>query len=64
MAKKQTFMDKVKKAQLSGPTCPVCGEQISMIRVIETIANEGAPVRFQRRMIKMCKCNQKEIMGA
>jgi C4-type Zn-finger protein len=64
MAKKQTFMDKMKKAKLTGPSCPVCGEQISMVRVIDSIATEGAPVKFRRHMVKMCKCNQKEVMGA
>ena len=64
MAKKQTFMDKIRKSQTTGPSCPVCGEQITMVQVMEAIDNEGLPTRFQRRMVKMCKCNQKEIMGA
>ena len=31
---------------------------------VEAVANEGSPLRFQCRMVKMCKCNQKEVMGA
>jgi len=64
MAKKQTFMDKMKKAHLKGPSCPVCGEQYSMIRVMEAVTAEGAPTKFQRRMVRICKCNQKEVIGA
>ena len=64
MAKQQTFMDKVKKAQMAAPSCPVCGEPTSMVQIVETVAREGAHARFQRRMVKMCKCNQKEVMGA
>jgi hypothetical protein len=63
MAKQQTFMDKVKKAQMTAPTCPECGEPISIVRVVEAVPHEGSPTRFQRNQVKMCKCNQKEIMG-
>jgi hypothetical protein len=64
MAKKQTFMDKMKKSHLSGPICPTCGEPISMVRVVEAVSHEGSSTRFHRRLAKLCKCNQKEIMGA
>jgi len=64
MAKKQTFMDKMKKSHLSGPVCPVCKEPISMVRVVESVAHTSSTTRFHRKLVKVCKCNQKELMGA
>lgn len=44
--------------------CPVCGDSFTAIRVCsaEKYPTTGA-YRFNERIVKACKCNQKEIWG-
>lgn len=65
MAKVKTFADKVAKDQIDFTThCPECGESLSMVKLVssEPSDKEGA-WKFKERVVGVCKCNEKEIMG-
>lgn len=66
MSKDRSFAAKLAKAAHKGAdaTCPVCGEPTSPVLFV---VSEKSPVtnawRFNKRLVKVCKCNQKEIYG-
>ena len=66
MAKKErSFAAKVAKSTaVKGEICPVCG---GAIQPVVYIKSERSPLtgnwRFKKNMVKVCKCNHKEIYG-
>ena len=65
MAKDRSFAAKVAKSHhLTQKHCPVCGEELSSVKLIETQKNpDKEGWRFKEKYIKVCKCNEKEILG-
>ncbi len=61
MAKNQ-FADKTSKAASKKRICPVCNSDITPVMVV---ASDRSPrsgsVKFSQRLIKVCKCNEKEV---
>ncbi|RLE46910.1 hypothetical protein DRJ25_03495 [Candidatus Woesearchaeota archaeon] len=60
-----SFADKLNKATTDFSThCPVCGEAISYVKLVYSEKSEktGA-IRFNQKMVGICKCNEKEITG-
>ncbi|MDD5764757.1 MAG: hypothetical protein PHW79_00705 [Candidatus Marinimicrobia bacterium] len=57
------FGDKNAKAlKDSKKHCAVCGEPIELVKRIMTVTdNEKNSVRFQEKMVGVCKCNRSEI---
>ncbi|MFC1558834.1 hypothetical protein ACFL40_05725 [candidate division KSB1 bacterium] len=64
MAKKErTFASKLNKEN-TAEKCPVCNQQISSVKLIKSVQTEDTGAwKFQENHVKMCKCNQKEVMG-
>jgi hypothetical protein len=62
MGKDRSFASKVAKSQhLTTRHCPKCGEEVSYVKVVETIKTAES-WRFKDRLQLICKCNEKEIM--
>ncbi len=64
MAKKvASFADKVAKdAKKVVETCPVCGAQIQIAKLVVSKKNEDKGTwRYSSRSVKVCKCNEKEV---
>jgi len=61
MAKKQSFVDKLKKDSLKS-LCPVCG---GATQAVKEVRPEHDPVsgawKFRTRVVVVCKCNQKSV---
>ena len=64
MAKKErTFASKLRKDN-TAEKCPVCNQQLSSVKLIKSVQTEDTGTwNFQENHVKMCKCNQKEVMG-
>ncbi|MCK4965948.1 hypothetical protein KAS50_02890 [bacterium] len=64
MAKKErTFASKLSKDN-AGEKCPVCNQQLSSVKLIKSVQTEDTGAwKFQENHVKICKCNQKEVMG-
>ena len=64
MAKKeQTFISKVKKEKMV-INCPVCKQIVTPIIFVKTVQSEiSGAWKFNERSIKLCKCNEKEVLG-
>ena len=62
MARRQSFLDKAtKKKQIIN--CDVCGSPVTpTIVVLAQRAGDGA-IKYKKNMVKICKCNRKEIYG-
>lgn len=64
MAKGKTFKAKLAhaKAKKEKDTCPVCNTEVKTIQVIKNNNKKGhwSP---KKEMVKMCKCNEKEVLG-
>jgi hypothetical protein len=63
MAKRVTkgFASKTEKALLDKhKICPVCGGDIVRLKHVQTVSEENT-IRFNEKMVKVCKCNQSEI---
>ena len=63
MAKRVTkgFASKTERAlQDKHKLCPVCGGEIVRVKHITTVTDEKT-IRFNEKMVKVCKCNQSEI---
>ena len=43
--------------------CPVCGKERDAVIHIASVYNENGDWRPQRRRVKVCDCNRKEIYG-
>ena len=64
MAKKQSFADKVAHAQAKGQnTCPVCGSALQTVKWVSSEVSNRKAHRFTKKMVNVCKCNNKEIYG-
>ena len=62
MAKRQSFADKAAKKK-HVVNCDVCNSPITpTLVVLPTITGTGA-VKYKKNVIKICKCNYKEIFG-
>ncbi|MBN2030553.1 hypothetical protein JW824_09940 [bacterium] len=64
MAKAKTFADKVSKATHDFTThCPKCGESIVSAKLVtsEKSTKTGA-WRFNEKLVKLCKCNERETI--
>lgn len=44
-------------------TCPVCGEDRTAVVYIASLSGSKNTWRPQRRRVKVCGCNRKEIYG-
>ncbi|MFA4839415.1 MAG: hypothetical protein WC703_08070 [Candidatus Neomarinimicrobiota bacterium] len=57
------FGDKTSKALKDFKKhCAVCGEPIELVKRILTVTDEEKnSVRFQEKMVGVCKCNRSEI---
>jgi len=64
--KDRTFASKVAKAALDfSVKCPVCGEGFHLLKVVSTIKSpKKNSYRFQEKMVRVCKCNEKQIYAA
>lgn len=63
MAKRVTkgFASKTEKAlQDKHKVCPVCGGDIVRVKHVQTLSGDNS-IRFNERMVKVCKCNQSDI---
>ena len=63
MAKRVTkgFASKTERALLDKhKVCQVCGGDITQVKHVVTNSGENS-IRFNEKMIKVCKCNQSEI---
>ena len=64
MAKDRSFATKTAKMDASKDICPVCGDTYSHIKQISTAkSDKTGSWKSNRRMVKVCSCNQKEIYG-
>ncbi|MGB5105720.1 MAG: hypothetical protein WBP29_03095 [Candidatus Zixiibacteriota bacterium] len=63
MAKRQSFADKAsKKAHVK--ICPVCSTAMEPIRLVDpTFTTDKKSWKFKDKIVEMCKCNQKDILG-
>jgi hypothetical protein len=65
MAKAQTFGDKVAKAQTrQQKICPVCGAALSYVKVIDPTQLPSGHYSFRKKVEKICKCANAELMGS
>ena len=64
--KDRTFANKMAQGVVDyDEKCPVCGEAFKLIRVIASMKTpEKNSYRFKENMVKLCKCNEKEIYAA
>ena len=66
MGKDRSFVAKLSKAaHLSDRHCPECGEVYHTIKVIKSTKDgKQGSWRFRESFVAVCKCNEKEVMGA
>ena len=64
MAKAKSFADKVAKQTLDFSLhCAECGESLSAVKVITSERSEKTGAyRFRQKLVKVCKCNEKDIL--
>ena len=64
MAKDRSFASKSAKAVAGGELCPVCGNEYTYLRHVSTTKSEKTGgLKFSKKMIRVCSCNEKEIYG-
>jgi len=59
-----TFLEKTKKTaqKAHGEECPECGAEVKLVKHINSVSAENSnSVKFKTRIVKVCKCNKKEI---
>ena len=62
MAKQQDFAEKVKKAGAEkGTKCPKCGAVKVPTMFINSVKTGIGSHRFNRSLVQICKCNEKEV---
>jgi uncharacterized OB-fold protein len=62
MAKQQDFAEKAKKAGAErGVKCPKCGALKVPTAVIQSVKTDVGSYRFNRALVQVCKCNEKEV---
>jgi len=59
-----SFADKMNKATSDFSThCPKCGEAISYVKLVTSEKSEkNGAIRFNQRMVGVCKCNENNIV--
>jgi len=62
MARKQrTFSDKV-QSKKHEVICPQCNSPIQSVFLVRSVKSEHSGAwKFKKRLVKVCKCNQKEV---
>lgn len=65
MAKIKTFADKMaKSAQDLSKHCTKCGESIATVKLVTSERSEKTKAwRFKNKLVRVCKCNEAEIIG-
>ncbi len=56
MAKKQVYGLKATRG-----LCPVCGEQIQIVKIVTPVNVEGKTHKFIENVVKACKCPTKTL---
>lgn len=67
MARKVTsFADKIRKDQESHKNiCPTCNAEIQRVMLVRSVKSPNTDSwRFNRTMVNVCKCNEKEVYAA
>ncbi len=63
MAKTKTFAEKALKAlKPKADLCIECGEALAAYKVVKPVMGNKGALRFTDRMVKVCKCNLKEVL--
>ncbi len=63
MPKDRSFASKTAKSQHhSRKHCDTCGEEISMLHVVDMVKTEKNSHRFKEGFVMVCKCNEKEYV--
>jgi len=61
--KEKSFLAKVRKEKMV-IKCPVCSKTITPIIFVKSVQSEiSGACKFNERIIKLCKCNEKEVFG-
>jgi len=61
--KEKSFLAKVRKEKMV-MKCPVCSKPFTPIIFIKSVQSEiSGAWKFNERIIKLCKCNEKEVFG-
>ncbi|RKZ33862.1 hypothetical protein DRQ33_03360 [bacterium] len=61
--KKRTFMDKIAKGTgPRGEKCPKCGEILQAVKIVRPYKTDKGSWRYLEEMVRVCKCNQKELL--
>jgi len=64
MAKDRSFASKTLKIGIESDTCPVCGTAYTFLKHVSTAKSEKSNAwKFNKKMVKVCNCNEKEIYG-
>jgi uncharacterized C2H2 Zn-finger protein len=64
MAKQQDFAEKAKKGMAEkGFKCPRCGTVKVPTLYVQSMRSAHGSYRFNRQLVQVCKCNEKEIYG-
>ncbi|HEY9166374.1 MAG TPA: hypothetical protein VIS48_09455 [Candidatus Kryptonia bacterium] len=63
MAKTTSFAEKAAKAIAGkrGSECPKCGEILQAVLVISAEKSQKASYKYNQKLVKVCKCNEKEV---
>ncbi len=56
MAKKQVYGLKATRG-----LCPVCGEQIQIVKIVKPFLSEAKTHKFSEEVVKACKCPNKTL---
>ncbi len=65
MAKGKTFADKAMKGQLlKKAVCDQCNTELQYFKVIRPETSSKGSIRFEDRMVKVCKCNESEVFAS
>ncbi len=64
MAKSTDFAEKAKKGMMErGVKCPKCGTVRVPTLYVNSTRSAHRSYRFNRQIVQVCKCNEKEIYG-
>jgi len=64
MAKDRSFASKTAHIEPIGEICPVCGTTYINIKHVSTSKSDKSDAwKFNKKMIKVCNCNEKNIFG-
>lgn len=63
MAKRQSFADKASK-KAHTKMCPVCATAVEPTRVVDpSYSTDKKSWKFKDKIVEICKCNQKDLLG-